>query len=101
MPALLPRSSMESLRACIPGSSPGRGYTSHRQPMEFLLTIKVDIPDHIADTMPTAPDLQSEFQGVVDRAVAAAVERWAGLKSEDDILDITVDFEMPSKDSLN
>lgn len=66
--------------------------------MEFLITIKVDVPDHIADTMPTAPDLQSEFQSVVNRAVSSAVEKWAVDQSGDRIRALSVEFDVPSKE---
>lgn len=44
--------------------------------MKFALMLNIDLPDHIAATMPQAPDLQAEFQELVNQSVAEAIAKW-------------------------
>lgn len=55
--------------------------------MKFQLTLEVEVPDHIAHTMPESPDLQEEFKGLVNAAVAASVQCWSDsrIKSSEDV----------------
>ena len=59
--------------------------------MQFQLILNVEVPEHIAATMPNAPDLQIEFQHVVNAAVCAAIEAWAvSRQSHEQMVDQTV-----------
>ena len=50
--------------------------------MKFQLTVQVEVPDHIAATMPQAPDLQQDLKHLIDASIAAAIEVWADSRVE-------------------
>lgn len=49
--------------------------------MKFALMLSIDLPDHISATIPQAPDLQAEFQDLINKSVAEAISRWVSTKS--------------------
>lgn len=53
--------------------------------MKFRMHICFDVPDHISNTLPEAPDLQAELQALIGAAVTGAIAHWASAQSEQNI----------------